>query len=219
AENGRIALDRHATGHFDLILMDLQMPEMGGFDATAHIRAREAQGMPRSVIVAMTASAFEGDRERCLASGMDDYLSKPFSTAAFQSLIERHARQISGQTRPPFGYGAALELADADVVGIIGASFLASLPEQLDALRAALQAGDRASVSRQAHTLAGLLANFRATPAVAIAAAIEREAAKAPQNALLARLAALEEQLGCFVQETDAAIRAASDMQHASGQT
>ena len=219
AENGRIALDRHATGHFDLILMDLQMPEMGGFDATAHIRAREAQGMPRSVIVAMTASAFEGDRERCLASGMDDYLSKPFSTAAFQSLIERHARQISGQTRPPFGYGAALELADADVVGIIGASFLASLPEQLDALRAALQAGDRASVSRQAHTLAGLLANFRATPAVAIAAAIEREAAKAPQNALLARFAALEEQLGCFVQETDAAIRAASDMLHASGQT
>ncbi|PJJ17507.1 PAS domain S-box-containing protein [Janthinobacterium sp. 67] len=219
AENGRIALDRHATGHFDLILMDLQMPEMGGFDATAHIRAREAQGMPRSVIVAMTASAFEGDRERCLASGMDDYLSKPFSTAAFQSLIERHARQISGQTRPPFGYGAALELADADVVGIIGASFLASLPAQLDALRAALLAGDRASVSRQAHTLAGLLANFRATPAVAIAAAIEREAAKAPQNALLARLAALEEQLGGFVQETDAAIRAASDMLHASGQT
>jgi PAS domain S-box-containing protein len=224
AANGRIALDCQAARHFDLILMDLQMPEMGGFDATAQIRAREAQGMPRSVIIAMTASALEGDRERCIAGGMDDYLSKPFRTAAFQSLIERHVLQIGQRTPaadslPGFDYGAALTLADADVIGIIGASFLAGLPAQLEALRAALQSGDRPTVSRQAHTLAGLLANFRAAPAVAIVAAIEREAASAPQGALLARLDALEEQLRLFVQETDAAIQAASHMLHASGQT
>ncbi|WP_409026481.1 PAS domain S-box protein [Janthinobacterium sp. SUN098] len=218
AANGRIALDCQAAGHFDMILMDLQMPEMGGFEATAQIRAREAQGMPRSVIIAMTASAFEGDRERCIAGGMDDYLSKPFRAAAFHSLIEQHVLQINKHT-PRFGYGAALAEADADVIGIIGASFLTALPAQLDALRAAMREGDRATVSRQAHTLAGLLANFRAAPAVAIAAAIEREAAKAPQGALLARLDALEEQLRLFVQETDAAIQAASHMLHASGQT
>ena len=218
AANGRIALDCQAAGHFDMILMDLQMPEMGGFEATAQIRAREAQGMPRSVIIAMTASALEGDRERCIAGGMDDYLSKPFRTAAFHSLIEQHVLQINKQT-PRFGYGAALAQADADVIGIIGASFLTGLPAQLEALRAALRAGDRATVSRQAHTLAGLLANFRAAPAVAIAAAIEREAAKAPQGALLARLDALDEQLRLFVQETDTAIQAASHMLHASGQT
>ncbi|MGK5075309.1 PAS domain S-box protein [Janthinobacterium sp. ZB1P44] len=218
AANGRIALDCQAAGHFDMILMDLQMPEMGGFEATAQIRAREAQGMPRSVIIAMTASALEGDRERCIAGGMDDYLSKPFRAAAFHSLIEQHVSQINKHT-PRFGYGAALAQADADVIGIIGASFLTALPAQLAALRAALQEGDRPTVSRQAHTLAGLLANFRAAPAVAIAAAIEREAAKAPQGALLARLDALDEQLRLFVQETDAAIQAASHMLHASGQT
>ena len=235
AENGHEALDRHAAGHFDMILMDLQMPEMGGFEATAQIRQREAQGMPKSVIIAMTASAFEGDRERCIAGGMDDYLSKPFRTAAFQSLIEQHVLQISKLPLPPamapqvaalatgsaprFDYAAALANADAEVVAIIGASFLAGLPEQLAALRAALQAGDRPTASRQAHTLAGLLANFHAIPAVAIAAAIEREAAQAPQAALLARLAALEEQLRLFLQETGAAIQATCDMLHASGQT
>jgi two-component system sensor histidine kinase/response regulator len=234
AENGHEALDRHAAGHFDMILMDLQMPEMGGFEATAQIRQREAQGMPKSVIIAMTASAFEGDRERCIAGGMDDYLSKPFRTAAFQSLIEQHVLQISKLPLPPamasqvavlatgsaprFDYGAALANADAEVVAIIGASFLAGLPEQLSALRAALQAGDRPTASRQAHTLAGLLANFHAIPAVAIAAAIEREAAQAPQVALLARLAALEEQSRLFLQETGAAIQATSQTLHASGQ-
>jgi two-component system sensor histidine kinase/response regulator len=235
AENGHEALDRHAAGHFDMILMDLQMPEMGGFEATAQIRQREAQGMPKSVIIAMTASAFEGDRERCIAGGMDDYLSKPFRTAAFQSLIEQHVLQISKLSLPPamapqvavlatgsaprFDYGAALADADAEVIAIIGASFLAGLPEQLAALRAALQAGDRPTASRQAHTLAGLLANFHASPAVAIAAAIEREAAQAQQEVLLARLAALEEQLRQFLQETGVAIQAASGTLHASGQT
>ncbi|MGK5036223.1 response regulator [Janthinobacterium sp. LB3P118] len=235
AANGREALDCQAASHFDMILMDLQMPEMGGFEATAQIRQREAQGMPKSVIIAMTASAFEGDRERCIAGGMDDYLSKPFRTATFQSLIEQHVLQISKPTLPPamapqvavpttggaarFDYAAALANADADVIGIIGASFLASLPEQLTALRAALLAGDRPTASRQAHTLAGLLANFQAIPAVAIAAAIDREAAQATQGALLVRLAALEEQLQLFMQETGAAIQAASRTLHPSGQT
>ncbi|WP_332862521.1 response regulator [Janthinobacterium svalbardensis] len=235
AANGREALDRQAASHFDLILMDLQMPEMGGFEATAQIRQREAQGMPKSVIIAMTASAFEGDRERCIAGGMDDYLSKPFRTAALQSLIEQHVSHISKPAPPPamapastveasgsaprFDYGAALANADADVIGIIGASFLAGLPEQLAALRAALKAGDRPTASRQAHTLAGLLANFHAIPAVAIAAAIEREAAQAPQDALLARFSALEEQLRLFMQETGAAIQATGGTLHASGQT
>ncbi|MGK5021173.1 PAS domain S-box protein [Janthinobacterium sp. LB2P10] len=237
AANGQQALDCQASGHFDMILMDLQMPEMGGFEATAQIRQREAQGMARSVIIAMTASAFEGDRERCIAGGMDDYLSKPFRTAAFQSLIEQHVLQISkpplapamtpaeplvvtpSDSAPRFDYGAALANADAEVIGIIGASFLADLPQQLAALRAALQAGDRPTASRQAHTLAGLLANFHAIPAVAIAAAIEREAAKAPQTTLLARLDAFEEQLRLFMQQTGTAIQTASKLWHASGQT
>ncbi|WP_219117662.1 response regulator [Janthinobacterium sp. UMAB-56] len=226
AANGRIALDCQAARHFDLILMDLQMPEMGGFEATAQIRQREAQGMPRSVIIAMTASAFAGDRERCIAAGMDDYLSKPFRTAAFQSLIEQHVLQIRKEIAPPategaprFDYVAALDDADPEVIGIIGASFLAGLPAQLAAMRAALQADERPTLSLHAHTLAGLLANFHAGPAVALAEAIEREAEKARQSALLALQDALEQQLRLFLQETDAAIGAAGSAVHASGQT
>ena len=235
AAHGREALEHHAAGHFDLILMDLQMPEMGGFEATAQIRQREAQGMPKSVIIAMTASAFEGDRERCIDGGMDDYLSKPFRTAAFQSLIQQHVLQI-GKHMPPsatapaaapaladgaprFDYAAALAGADADVIAIIGASFLDGLPAQLAALRAALQADDRPTVSRQAHTLAGLLGNFHAAPAVAIATAIESEAAAAGPAALLARLDALEVQLRLFVEEAGAGIGGTESMLHASGQT
>jgi CheY-like chemotaxis protein len=89
AETGRQAVTAHAQQKFDVILMDVQMPEMNGFEATAAIRAAEAKSSAATPIIAMTAHAMKGDRERCLAGGMDDYVSKPIDPTILFDAIER----------------------------------------------------------------------------------------------------------------------------------
>jgi signal transduction histidine kinase/CheY-like chemotaxis protein len=89
AETGREAVAAHARQKFDIILMDVQMPEMNGFEATAAIRAAEGTSVEGTPIVAMTAHAMKGDRERCLAEGMDDYVSKPIDPAILSAVIDR----------------------------------------------------------------------------------------------------------------------------------
>jgi two-component system, sensor histidine kinase and response regulator len=97
ANNGVEALKALDGQDFDAVLMDLQMPEMGGFEATAKIRERE-RGLPGASathipIIAMTAHAMAGDRERCLESGMDDYISKPVRASALIELVAKYHRQ------------------------------------------------------------------------------------------------------------------------------
>nr|MBP8137148.1 response regulator [Candidatus Eisenbacteria bacterium] len=89
AENGQIAFEKFKSERFDLVLMDCQMPEMDGFEATRAIRAHEAQFGGRIPIVALTANAMEGDRERCLQSGMDDFVSKPVRRDTLILALER----------------------------------------------------------------------------------------------------------------------------------
>jgi len=89
AHNGVEAVARAADGIWDLILMDCQMPEMDGYEATARIRAAEADSGRRTPIVALTANALEGDREACLAADMDDYLAKPFNREALAGILAR----------------------------------------------------------------------------------------------------------------------------------
>ncbi|MEB0133736.1 ATP-binding protein [Actimicrobium sp. CCC2.4] len=90
AVNGQLALEALAMKQYDLVLMDCMMPVMDGYEATRRLREREAaNGAARMPVIALTASAIEGDRERCLDAGMDDYLAKPFSAAQLTTIIEK----------------------------------------------------------------------------------------------------------------------------------
>jgi two-component system sensor histidine kinase/response regulator len=91
--NGINALKALDEQTFDLVLMDVQMPEMGGFEATAKIRESEHGRGTHVPIVAMTAHAMSGDRERCLAAGMDGYISKPIRALALTEVVERYRHQ------------------------------------------------------------------------------------------------------------------------------
>jgi two-component system sensor histidine kinase/response regulator len=93
ANNAREAVDALDRGRFDAVLMDMQMPEMDGLQATAAIRAREmCQAVDRVPIIALTANAMKGDREKCLMAGMDAYLSKPIKSAELKDALDTHAR-------------------------------------------------------------------------------------------------------------------------------
>ncbi len=93
ATNGREAVSLWESQGFDVILMDVQMPELDGFEATAMIRrAEQSAGSPRMPIIAMTAHALAGDRERCLEAGMDGYVSKPIEPAVLFAELTRAAR-------------------------------------------------------------------------------------------------------------------------------
>jgi PAS domain S-box-containing protein len=95
ASSGREALAALEHGSFDIVLMDVQMPDMNGLEATAAIRENEKLSGEHLPIIALTAGAMDGDREKCLAAGMDDYMAKPFQTEALMRILEAHGPKIS----------------------------------------------------------------------------------------------------------------------------
>jgi signal transduction histidine kinase/CheY-like chemotaxis protein/HPt (histidine-containing phosphotransfer) domain-containing protein len=115
AENGKEALDRLDSGDYDAVLMDCQMPVMDGYTATRNRRAQEvAKGLPRMPIIAMTANAMVGDREKCLDAGMDEYMSKPLNRALLEQTL-RHWLAIGANTKATAASGRARMAAVAAV--------------------------------------------------------------------------------------------------------
>jgi two-component system sensor histidine kinase/response regulator len=177
--NGQEALAALAQQPFDLILMDVQMPIMDGLEATAAIRERERPSGLHVPIIAMTAHAMQGDRERCLAIGMDGYVTKPMKAAdlyaAIAPLLHEASAPAQPAVEPPIDLSAALSTVDGDKVllmDIIGV-FLQDYPTCLQELRDAINAGDELRIERTAHSLRGAVSNFVAQTAYALAYELE----------------------------------------------
>jgi CheY-like chemotaxis protein len=167
AENGAQALERLSERRFDLVLMDCQMPVMDGFEASARIRAQENPEIRAIPIIAMTANAMAGDRERCLAAGMDDYISKPISTNYLKEAIERLAGKRDRSVVPPiteFDYAQALRRADPDTISIVAESFIESMEADFTKMATAISALDWPEVMRLSHSAKGLCLTFHADP-------------------------------------------------------
>jgi CheY-like chemotaxis protein len=182
AQNGAEALEKLADDTFDMILMDLQMPVMGGLEATIAIRERERQTGTRVRIVAMTAHAMASDRERCLAAGMDGYLSKPINPADLFAAVEEPTLE-SAPPVPASEAAAPATSAPVDevdpgtfdeqaleyrlfgeraLIADILRLFREDLPIRLEAIRSALDRHDMDGVHAAAHALTGAAGNVSA---------------------------------------------------------
>jgi signal transduction histidine kinase/CheY-like chemotaxis protein len=187
--NGREAVAAAARGGFDAILMDCQMPEMDGYAATAEIRKSEGGGR-RTPIIAMTAHALAGDRERCIAAGMDDYVSKPIPVDGLETVLLRWIRPPEAASPSAPAASPTVASADGDPpVDVrrlqrvsrgdhrrITALFFEEAAGHVRSLEEALDGGHADAARRAAHTLAGAAANLGFGPLAAILREIEQKA-------------------------------------------
>jgi CheY-like chemotaxis protein/HPt (histidine-containing phosphotransfer) domain-containing protein len=193
--NGQEAVDTYATQSFDVALMDVQMPVMDGLAATAAIREREARnpGGRRLPIMALTAFAMRGDRERCLGAGMDDYLTKPIKPEELSAALGRLLGDDRTATVPlaaapaeaePMAEGFDLTAAlkyvggDRELLDELLGIFTEDAPVRIEAIRQAIARGNTTELTREAHTLKGALKVIGATTASGLAMALE-EASRA----------------------------------------
>jgi CheY-like chemotaxis protein/HPt (histidine-containing phosphotransfer) domain-containing protein len=189
--NGAEAVEALKSIPYDLVLMDVQMPEMNGFEATQQIRAPHSavanHGIP---IIAMTAHAMQGDRERCLEAGMNDYITKPVDPRALAEALERwlpkeaapvateatvsvSVRKMKSPVFDRSGLMARL-MDDEELAQLVVEGFLEDIPRQIAALRGYLEAGDSAGAKLKAHTIKGAAANVGGERLREVAAEMEK---------------------------------------------
>jgi PAS domain S-box-containing protein len=197
AEDGEEAVRRFRSATYDLILMDVKMPVMDGLEATRKIRALERNAPKRTPIVAMTAYAMKGDRERCLAAGMDDYLSKPVHREDILRIAGRiasgnGASSDNGCDMPGLSAIARLAGNDPMFMAPILRAFIEVAPAHLAALRECVERNDAAGTEEAAHRLKGQASYFDDRSASEIAARIEASAREGRMENALSDSRALE---------------------------
>jgi signal transduction histidine kinase/DNA-binding response OmpR family regulator len=219
--DGAEALQALATTAYDLVLMDVRMPVMDGFEATRQIRSLQSAALDHNVpVIAMTANAMQGDRERCLAAGMNDFVSKPVSKKALQSALAKWLRRnnpssvaaafiqlvASGTMGPAskteereptvFDREAMLERMEGNekLLGVIVETFLDDIPLQIQILKDLLAAGDARGSGRQAHTIKGAAASVSGEQLRAVAAKMEAAADAGEMDSFAALVEELEMQ-------------------------
>jgi two-component system, sensor histidine kinase and response regulator len=196
--NGKAALEKLETEEIDVVLMDVQMPIMSGEEATARIRELERNTGRHLPIIAMTAHAMKGDRERLLRAGMDDYLAKPIQSAELMRILEKFTPTTPPTEEPePLDLEAALACmgGDANILADIAALFLEDYPKTLQEIQAAVSGGNALALNRAAHTLKGSLGYLGARSAEARARELETMSSEGELGSAPEVLAALEDQL------------------------
>ena len=200
-DDGQAALTALAQAAFDLVLMDVQMPGMDGLEATAAIRGQEKTQGAHVPIIAMTAHAMRGDRERCLAAGMDGYVSKPIKaedlSAAIESLRPTARQPVTPAVASPIDLHAALSNVDGDkaLLADMIEAFLMDSPKQLLELRDAVGTGEGERTARVAHSLKGSLSYFGVPTAYDLALQLETMGRRAELDGASCALQQLEQEL------------------------
>ena len=211
ADTGRAALEATEGHDFDIVLMDVQLPEMDGLEATMAIREREEGEGGHVPIIAMTAYAMQGDRERCLAAGMDDYVPKPIDAGKLFEVIERLVPDpSSGRDSQPTEESSVVVASEAEVsreemLSCVSGDvelfrelvqvFEGDYPMHLGNIREAAANSNFEGLERAAHTLKGALGNFATKTAFNTAFELETMGRKGEVEGALERCAALEEEI------------------------
>jgi CheY-like chemotaxis protein len=187
AANGEQALEKLQEEDFDLVLMDCQMPVLDGYEATRELRRRESSSGRHVPVVAMTAHAMQGDRERCLAAGMDDYLPKPITSASIDEMLCRWLPD--GDTPPrPLHQGRLEELRTlfpGEEAAEAIAQLQADVEAQLERVTTGLQEADGREVAEAAHRIKGSAHMVGAEALAAIAARLQAAAGQDAAGATL----------------------------------
>jgi two-component system, sensor histidine kinase and response regulator len=216
ADNGLLAVkawQEASAEPYDLILMDMMMPEMDGLEATRRLRELEQGTGTRIPIIAMTANAMQGDRERCLDAGMDGYVSKPVKPETLfgeiQRVISQDGPRETAPSSPADGSNAEPIFDRADALSRIAEDeellvtliemFRNDAPAYLTEIESALNDGDQSRLVRGAHTLKGVLATFSARRAEVLARTMEDQAKAGDIGACGAQLPTLKRELEAFL--------------------